>query len=148
MSGETISVTILPNIKAYAAAHSLDLTPGALASLEQVLQSTMRVEAGQVSFTTTAGQTGTLEQALDLHTTGAPRSSTAPPSATGNRTERAIAKVQADRAKLATEAAAAVAAEGNPWSAGSTFNRTHQSIITNKDPALAARLRNEANAPR
>lgn len=70
-----------------------------------------------------------------------PAISTASPDST-TMTQRMVATVAARKGDRKAEAAE-IARSGNPWAA-STRNLTRQALITNLDPALAARLKQEA----
>ncbi|KQO94025.1 hypothetical protein ASF33_14735 [Methylobacterium sp. Leaf92] len=153
MSG--ISISFRSAISAYAQAYDLDLSDDAAATLETVLQSTMRVaDDKSVSFVTGTGRTGTLDDALALYAAGTPtkasRATPSPSASTGsNATARALAANAAVRegrssARL-VEAESLVAEHGNPWSPRS-ISRTRQGLVTNLHPDLAARLRRQAGA--
>lgn len=147
-----ISISFKPQIDAYAQAHNLDLSPEAAASLEQTLQSTVKVgDDMSLSFVTGNGRTGSLDDALRLYSAGTPSrangSRQTPAPATGNATARALAANAAVRegrstARLA-EAESLVEQHGNPWEPRS-INRTRQGLVSNLHPDLAARLKRQA----
>lgn len=149
-----ISISFHNEISAFAQAHGLDLSTEEATSLDQTLQSMMKVgDDMSLSFVTGNGRTGTLNDALVVYSAGFPtkanNSRQTPAPATGNATARALAANAAMRegrsAARLVEADNLVAEHGNPWSPRS-ISRTRQGLVTNLNPDLAARLRRQAGA--
>lgn len=152
MSAAGICVSFAPQIAAFAKAHDLDLDQEGADSLDATLQSLLKLdEANNVSFLIGGGgKTGTLDQALTVYSEGTRRKAKSSPGPVGigpgaNRTERAVAanaaRVTPVSAARQAEAVELVERFGNPWRTG---NGTHRSIVMNKNPALAAKLKSEA----
>ncbi|TXM91988.1 hypothetical protein [Methylobacterium sp. WL116] len=153
-----ISLFINPQIRAYAQAN------GRVFSTEEIERITASVNSvttsdddGTVRFNLAGGAVQSLDAVIGAMSVGLGKDAPAAPKAGGsstlpagsNATERALALNAMTRdgtsAARAIEAQALVDAHGSPWDVRS-INRTRQALVTNLDPALAARLRRQSGS--